>query len=128
MQFLDALDQPGAASNAGLLYAERFGKNPKDPEVPELVLNRMGYEHLQDGDKKGAIAILQLNANLYPNSPNVYDSLGDAYLADGQSDLARQNSQKAIDLLAHDTTDPEDRRKGIRNSAEQKLKQLNQPH
>ena len=27
-------------------------------------------------------------------------------------------------LLAHDTTDPEDRRKEIRNNAEQKLKQL----
>ena len=54
------------------------------------------------------------NEGNYPNSPNVYDSLGDAYLADGQNDLARQNAQKAIELLAHD-------------SAEQKLKQLSQP-
>jgi hypothetical protein len=29
--------------------------------------------------------------------------------------------------LAHDTTDPEDRQKAIRESAEQKLKQLSQP-
>jgi hypothetical protein len=29
--------------------------------------------------------------------------------------------------LAHDTTDPEDRRKGIRDSAEQNLKELSQP-
>ena len=41
--------------------------------------------------------------------------------------MARQNAQKAIDLLAHDTTDPEDLRKAIRESAEQKLKQLSQP-
>jgi hypothetical protein len=41
--------------------------------------------------------------------------------------LARQNAQKAIELLALDTTDPEDRRKAIRDSAEQKLKQLSQP-
>jgi dienelactone hydrolase len=126
-RFLDALDQPGAAANAAQLYAEAFGKSPNGPAVSELVLNRLGYDHLQNGDKKGAIAILKLNASLYPNSPNVYDSLGDAYLADGQNDLARQNAQKAIELLAHDTTDPEDRRKGIRDNAEQKLKQLSQP-
>jgi len=126
-QFLDSLDQPGAAANSAQLYAAASGKNPNGPVVSELVLNRLGYDHLQDGDKKGAIAILKLNASLYPNSPNVYDSLGDAYLADGQNDLARQNAQKAIELLAHDTTDPEDRRKGIRDSAEQKLKLLSQP-
>jgi dienelactone hydrolase len=125
-QFLNELDQPGAAANAEQLYAKTFGKTPNG--VSELVLNRLGYDRLQDGDKKGAIAILKLNASLYPNSPNVYDSLGDAYLADGQNDLARQNAQKALDLLAHDTTDPEDLRKGIRESAEQKLKQLNQSH
>jgi len=117
-QFLDSLDQPGAAANSAQLYAAASGKNPNGPVVSELVLNRLGYDHLQDGDKKGAIAILKLNASLYPNSPNVYDSLGDAYLADGQNDLVRQNAQKAIELLAHDTTDPEDRRKGIRDSAE----------
>jgi dienelactone hydrolase len=125
-QFLNQLDQPGAVANAEQLYAKIFGKTPNG--VPEPVLNHLGYDRLQDGDKKGAIAILKLNASLYPNSPNVYDSLGDAYLADGQNDLARQNAQKALDLLAHDTTDPEDLRKGIRESAEQKLKQLNQPH
>jgi tetratricopeptide (TPR) repeat protein len=126
-QFLDALDQPGAAANAAQLYAKGLGKNSKGAAVSELVLNRIGYDHLQNGDPKGAIAILKLNASLYPNSPNVNDSLGDAYLADGQSDLARQNAHKAIELLAHDTVDPEDRRKAIRDSAEQKLKQLSPP-
>src|SRR5215472_7569049 len=124
-QFLDALDQPGAAANAAQLYAEAFGKNPNGAAVSEVVLNHIGYDHLQTGDKKGAIA--KLSASLYTNSPNVYDSLGDAYLADGQKDLARQNAHKAIELLAHDTTDPEDRRKAIRDSAEQKVKQLSQP-
>ena len=127
-KFLDALDQPGSAANAAALYAQAFGKNSTGPALSEPLLNTLGYQHLQDGDKQGAIAILKLNASLYPNSPNVYDSLGDAYLADGQNDLALQNAQKAIDLLAQDTTDPEDRRKGIRDNAEQKLKQLSQSH
>ena len=84
----------------------------------------MGYEHLQAGDNKGAIEILKLNAEAYPNSPNVYNSLSDAYFADGQRNLARENAKKALALLASDTKDPEDRRNGIKASAEEKLKRL----
>lgn len=67
---------------------------------------------------------MKLNAAAYPDSPNVYDSLSDAYLADGQKELAKENAQKALDLLVSDTKDPEARRKAIKESAEQKLKQL----
>jgi len=56
-QFLDSLDLPGAAANSAQLYAAASAKNPNGPVVSELVLNRLGYDHLQDGDKKGAIAI-----------------------------------------------------------------------
>jgi hypothetical protein len=79
---------------------------------------------LQAGDSKGGIGVLQLNVTAYPNSPNVYDSLSDAFFADGQKDLARTNAKKALELLATDTTDSEAVRKMIRESAEQKLKQL----
>jgi hypothetical protein len=54
----------------------------------------------------------------------VYDSLSDAYLADGQKDLVRANAKKALELLASDTADPETRRKAIKDSAEQKLRQV----
>ena len=127
-QFLAALDRPSGPANIEQLRAEATSKSLNGAAALELVINRMGYDHLQGGDKKGAIAILKLNASLYPNSPNVYDSLGDAYLADGQNDLARQNAQKALDLLPQDTTDAEARRNGIRESAEQKLKQLGPAH
>ena len=67
---------------------------------------------------------MKLNVKAYPNSANAHDSLGDAYLADGQKDLARENAKLALEHLAADTTDTEARRKGIKDSAEQKLKQL----
>ena len=92
----------------------------------EAVINRVGYEHLQARDTKGAVEIMKLNVMAYPNSPNVYDSLSDAYLADRQKDLARLNAKKALEALASDRVDPEDRRKAIKESAEQKLKQLEQ--
>jgi tetratricopeptide (TPR) repeat protein len=99
-------------------------RDPKTKLFREDFVNFMGYEHLQAGDNKGAIEILKLNAEAYPNSPNVYNSLSDAYFADGQRNLARENAKKALELLPSDTTDPEDRRNGIKASAEQKLKQL----
>jgi hypothetical protein len=54
----------------------------------------------------------------------VYDSLGDAYLAAGQKDNARESAKKALELLATDTKDDQQRKDGIKDSAEQKLKQL----
>ena len=121
---LDEIDEPGGAVKVAKSLVEARKHDPPITIFREDLVNFMGYEHLQSGDNKGAIEILKLNAEAYPNSPNVYDSLSDAYLADGQKDLARQNAKRALELLPSDTTDPEDRRNGIRDSAEQKLKQL----
>jgi len=124
VQILDQIDGPGGAAKVAKNLEEARKRDPKANLFPEDLVNFMGYEHLQAQDDKGAIEILKLNAEAYPNSPNVYDSLSDAYFADGQRDLARENAKKALQLLASDTTDPEDRRNGIKASAEQKLKQL----
>src|ERR1700686_3966815 len=121
---LDQIDQPGGAAKIAKNLEAARKRDPNAKLFPEDIVNFMGYEHLQAQDSKGAIEILKLNAEAYSNSPNVYDSLSDAYFADGQRDLARENAKKALELLASDTTDPEDRRKGIKDSAEQKLKQL----
>jgi dienelactone hydrolase len=121
---LDQIDQPGGAAKVAKNLEEARKHDSKAKLFPEDIVNFMGYEHLQAQDNKGAIEILKLNAEAYPNSPNVYDSLSDAYFADGQRDLARENAKKALELLPSDTTDPEDRRNGIKTSAEQKLKQL----
>jgi len=121
---LELIDHPGGVKKAVQKFAEARKRDPKAVLFSEAVMNRLGYEHLQAGDNKDAVELMKLNASAYPHSPNVYDSLSDAYLADGQKDLARQNAKKALDLLPSDTTDPEDRRKAIKESAEQKLKQL----
>src|SRR5208337_248015 len=101
--FLDLLDDPANTSRAPQLFAEARQRYPKEIVFSEPVMNRLGYEYLQEGNTQAAIALFQLNVTAYPDSPNVYDSLGDAYLANGQTDLARQNAQKTLDLLAHYT-------------------------
>jgi dienelactone hydrolase len=122
--FLELIDHAGGVEKAVQKYGDARKRDPKAVLFSEAVMNRLGYEHLQAADNKGAVELMKLNATAYPNSPNVYDSLSDAYVADGQKDLARQNAKKALELLPSDTADPEDRRKAIKESAEQKLKQL----
>jgi len=124
VQILDLIDQPGGTAKVGRTLEEARRSNPTANLFPEAVVNIIGYEHLQSGDKQRAIEIFKLNAAAYPHSPNVYDSLSDAFLAEGQKDLARQDARRALELLPSDTADPEERRRGIKASAEQKLKQL----
>lgn len=77
-----------------------------------------------DGDYKGAIEIMRLNVAAYPNSPVAHDHSADAYLAAGQTALARETVKKELQLLSSDTVDNEEMRKAIRGWAEDKLKQL----
>jgi dienelactone hydrolase len=129
IQFLEQIDQPGGTADAAKALEKAREHDPKSTLFPEDAVNFLGYEHIQSGDTKGAVEIMKLNVTAYPNSPNAYDSLSDAYLADGQKDLALQNVKKALELLSSDTTDSEQRRHEIKDSAEQKLKQLSDtPH
>jgi tetratricopeptide (TPR) repeat protein len=123
-RFLALVDAPDGLHKAEELFANARRDNAAAVLFPEAVLNRFGNERLEMGDTKAAIELFQMNVTAYPNSPNVYDSLGDAYLADGQKDLARVNTRKALELLASDTKDTPRRRDDIRQSAEDKLKQL----
>jgi dienelactone hydrolase len=123
-RFLALADEPDGMRKAEQMFANERRADPSVVLFSEALLNRFGYEHLAVGDTKVAIELFQMNVTAYPNSPNVYDSLGDAYLAAGQKDLARENAQKALELLASDTADSAQRRDGIRGSAEQKLRQL----
>jgi dienelactone hydrolase len=121
---LRLLDEPGGANKVAQKLTEARKRDPKATLFSEGIVNVIGYEHLQSGDVKGAVEVLKLNVTAYPDSANVYDSLSDAYLADGQKDLAREYAQKTLEMLAADTTTDGDRKKLIRDSAEQKLKKL----
>jgi predicted alpha/beta superfamily hydrolase len=67
--------------------------------LPENALNEQGYMALQYFKQPGAaVAIFRKNVALYPNSANVYDSLGDGLLALGDKAGARANFTKAVEV------------------------------
>ena len=78
-------------------------------------LNRLGYELISRRDLEAAIKIFQLNVEAYPKSSNVYDSLAEAYMNHGDTDLAIENYNKSLELNSNNT-----------NAAEA-IKKLQQP-
>jgi len=61
-------------------------------------LNNFGYSLLGLKMVKEAIGIFKLNVKEYPESANCYDSLGEAYMINGDKELAIKNYEKALDL------------------------------
>ena len=126
MRDSELIDQPDGINKAKQIFAEARKRDPKAQPFSEFIVNFLGYERMQAGDPKGAVELMKLNVDAYPDAPNAYDSLADAYQADGQKDLARENAKKALALLAGDTRDSEQRKQAIRQNSERKLKELGQ--
>lgn len=66
--------------------------------IPENLLNFVGYQLLRADKTTEAIDVFKKNAGLYPNSANVYDSLGEAFEKNNQLRLARENYEKAYKM------------------------------
>jgi tetratricopeptide (TPR) repeat protein len=56
----------------------------------------LGFRLLESGDAEGAIKILELDVEAYPDSAKVYDSLGEAYAKSGDKTRAIENYKKAL--------------------------------
>jgi len=66
--------------------------------IKEYAFNRFGYKLMRDKKFEDAIEVLKINVALYPESDNVYDSLGEAYLRNGDSLEAFNNFTKSLEL------------------------------
>jgi thiol-disulfide isomerase/thioredoxin len=88
---------------AGLLTDENVSSRGLAMQIKHKInseseLNACGYVLLAQGKTKEAIAILRVNANLFPQSANCWDSLGEAYAKAGQKDKAIQAYEYVLEL------------------------------
>jgi tetratricopeptide (TPR) repeat protein len=81
-------------------YRKLLAANPKDPAVAETRFNQLGYDALQKKDSAKAIAIFRINTQLYPDSANTYDSLGEALEASGDKAGAIAMYKKTIEVAS----------------------------
>ncbi|MEP7317650.1 MAG: DUF2911 domain-containing protein [Panacibacter sp.] len=67
-------------------------------KATENEINLYGYQLLNQGSTDKAIEILILNTQRFPNSPNAWDSLGEAYVAKGDNKNAIVNFKKSLNM------------------------------
>jgi len=129
-----------------LMEARR--RDPQAQLFPEINVDIIGEDHVREGESKRkagqlreakmqidtAIEIFKLNLLAYPDSADAHYNLADAYLKNGQKDLARQYAEKALAMIdSHKAplsswSDTEQRRAEIRSGVQDTLKELNAAH
>ena len=79
-------------------YSEMKKTGGLQGQRAEASLNQLGYSLLYSGHEKDAIAVFQRNVEEFPQSSNVYDSLGEAYAKVGEKESAIANYEKSLQL------------------------------
>jgi CubicO group peptidase (beta-lactamase class C family) len=87
----------GMDSAAGK-YRDLKKNQPGAYDFQERELNALGYNLLGQKKIKEAIKVFQLNVEAFPESSNVYDSLGEGYMLNGEKALAIENYEKSLKL------------------------------
>lgn len=93
----DAVSKAGIEKGYEIYLGE---KSSKGTEVlfHEQDLNTLGYQLLAEKRLAEALTIFNFYTRDYPESSNAYDSLGEAYMIAGKSDLAIENYRKSLQL------------------------------
>jgi pimeloyl-ACP methyl ester carboxylesterase len=112
-EFFKILNAEGVEAAVDFFNRKRKSNNTWIP-FSEIKMNMLGYQRLQKGEIKDAIELFKLNVQAYPESANTYDSLGEAYMANNNIDLAIKNYNKSLELNPNN------------KNAVDKLKQLKQ--
>ncbi|MFO7524064.1 MAG: alpha/beta hydrolase-fold protein [Ignavibacteriaceae bacterium] len=87
----------------GIDYAEKHfqevsGLVGYEIQIPEHIINNLGYEILERGEIQEAIILFKRNIEQNPNSANAFDSMADAYEEAGMWYEAVKSSEKAVEL------------------------------
>jgi len=101
--FLDQIIAESGIKTALDKYKEIRSKKEQKHYFDETEFNRLGYRLLRGKRIAEAIEVFKLNIEMYPDSWNVYDSLGEAYMENGQNDLAIEYYQKSLKLNPQNT-------------------------
>jgi len=127
---LNQLTTPGGATQARQQLIEARRTDPQAQLWPEVSADIIGSGFLREHQTKSAIEVFQVNLLAYPDSADAHSNLADAYMQDGQKDLARQYAERTLALLdahkapASSWSDTEQRRGEIRKDAADLLKKL----
>jgi hypothetical protein len=95
--FAGVLQQEGV-TRAVEYYHERKQQDSSCVLFTERQMNSLAYEYLNRKQVKEALALFKLNMEVHPWSSNVYDSYGEALMADHQYELAVENYRRSVEM------------------------------
>ncbi|MDH3814601.1 MAG: serine hydrolase [Acidobacteriota bacterium] len=95
--------ESGGAEAAIARFHELKEHHADEYDFGESQLNNLCYQLMGNGNMDGAIAVCKLNVELFPEAFNPYDSLGEAYMTAGETELAIQNYAKSLELNPENT-------------------------
>lgn len=96
---VDARANPLTLMRAAELHYERLSQRAGVAmPIPEGTINVIGYRLLATNHVTEAVDVFKRNTVLYPASPNVWDSLGEAYETAGNAAAAKESYAKAVKL------------------------------
>lgn len=93
----ETLEDRGVGS-ARARHRTLLASRPDSVHFGESLLNTLGYLFLSEERVEEAIAVFEMNVEAYPEAPNPYDSLGDAYSEAGRLEDARRSYERAVEL------------------------------
>lgn len=97
MAFAKAYEESGLEA-AKALYRRLEAESPDEYDFGNRQLNAVGYIYLGQGQAAQAIEILGFNVELFPDVANTHDSLGEAYMANGDVGLAAKAYRRSLEL------------------------------
>jgi CubicO group peptidase (beta-lactamase class C family) len=84
-------------------YRQIKKEQPDNAAISEARINGLGLGFMRAKKLPEALAYLKLNVEFYPNSWNTYDSLAEAYMANGDKELAIANYKKSLEMNPKNT-------------------------
>ena len=69
----------------------------------ELEINALGYFYLGKDKIREAIEVFKINVEEFPESFNVYDSMAEAYMKNGDNELAIKYYKKSLEINPQNT-------------------------
>lgn len=98
MEMAEQLSAEGKTTEAEKLIHSTIEEGMKENMLGEEAINMMGYEYLGKNYYTLAVTVFKTNAVYFPESANVYDSLGEAYMKCGDNENAIINYTKSLNL------------------------------
>lgn len=95
---LDEIRAPGGVARVRQQLLDARKTDPQAQLFPEITASIIGFDYQRSNDSKAAVEVLELVLLAYPTAA-AHENLSEAYLQDGQKDLARQHADTSLEML-----------------------------